>query len=71
MSGKHDKNDASDAAAICETVTHPNMYFVPIKEEHQQIILRLHRTRQGFVEERTASHNRLRDLVAEFGIVLP
>ena len=44
------------------------MRFVPIKEEHQQIILCLHRTRQGFVAERTASYNRL---IAEFGIVLP
>ena len=47
------------------------MRFVPIKEEHQQIILCLHRTRQGFVEERTALYNRLRGLIAEFGIVLP
>ncbi len=47
------------------------MRFVPVKEEHQQIILSLHRTRQGFVEERTASYNRLRGLIAEFGIVLP
>jgi transposase len=71
MSGKKGKNDAADAAAICEAVTRPNMRFVPIKEEHQQIILTLHRTRQGFVEERTASYNRLRGLIAEFGIVLP
>jgi transposase len=71
MSGKRGKNDAADAAAICEAVTRPNMRFVPIKEEHQQIILCLHRTRQGFVEERTAVYNRLRGLIAEFGIVLP
>ena len=71
MSGKRGKNDAADAAAICEAVTRPNMRFVPIKEEHQQIILCLHRTRQGFVEERTAIYNRLRGLIAEFGIVLP
>ena len=71
MSGKRGKNDAADAAAICEAVTRPNMRFVPIKEEHQQIILCLHRTRQGFVEERTAAYNRLRGLIAEFGIVLP
>ena len=31
MSGKRAKNDAADAAAICETVTRPNMRFVPIK----------------------------------------
>jgi transposase len=71
MSGKRGKNDATDAAAICEAVTRPAMRFVPIKEEHQQIILCLHRTRQGFVEERTATYNRLRGLIAEFGIVLP
>ena len=71
MTGRRGKNDAADAAAICEAVTRPAMLFVPVKEEHQQIILCLHRTRQGFVEERTASYNRLRGLIAEFGIVLP
>lgn len=59
MSGKHGKNDAADAAAICEAVRRPHMRFVPVKEEHQQIILCLHRTRNGFVEERTATYNRL------------
>ncbi len=57
--------------AICEAVTRAHMRFVPVKEEHQQIILTLHRTRQGFVEERTALYNRLRGLISEFGIVLP
>lgn len=71
MSGKRGKNDAADAAAICEAVMRPNMRFVPVKEEHQQIILCLHRTRNGFVEERTATYNRLRGLISEFGIVLP
>lgn len=71
MGGKRGKNDAADAAAICEAVTRPAMRFVPVKEEHQQIILTLHRTRQGFVEERTALYNRLRGLISEFGIVLP
>ena len=71
MSGKRGKNDAADAAAICEAVMRPAMRFVPVKEEHQQIILCLHRTRNGFVEERTATYNRLRGLVSEFGIVLP
>jgi transposase len=31
-------------------VTRPHMRFVPVKEEHQQIILCLHRTRNGFVQ---------------------
>jgi len=71
MGGKRGKNDAADAAAICETITRPHMRFVPVKEEQQQIILCLHRTRQGFVAERTATYNRLRGLISEFGIVLP
>jgi transposase len=71
MGGKRGKNDAADAAAICEAVARPTMRFVPVKEESQQIILCLHRTRQGFVGERTAIYNRIRGLIAEFGIVLP
>jgi transposase len=71
MSGKQGKNDAADAAAICEAVTRPNMRFVPLKDEHQQAALCLHRTRQGFIEERTATYNRVRGLLSEFGIVLP
>lgn len=31
LSGKRGKNDAADAAAICEAVTRPSMRFVPIK----------------------------------------
>lgn len=71
MSGKRGKNDAADAAAICEAVTRPSMRFVPLKDEHQQATLCLHRTRQGFVEERTAIYNRARGLLSEFGVVLP
>lgn len=47
------------------------MRFVPIKDEQQQSVLYLHRVRQGLIWERTASYNRLRGLIAEFGIVLP
>lgn len=35
-SGKCGKNDAADAAAICEAVTRPNMRFVPVKSIEQQ-----------------------------------
>jgi transposase len=71
MSGKRGKNDAADAAAICEAVQRPNMRFVPIKTEEQQSRLMVHRARQGFVEQRTATLNRIRGLLSEFGIVLP
>jgi transposase len=42
---KRGKNDATDAEAICEAVTRPNMRFVPVKSAHQQAVLMLHRTR--------------------------
>jgi len=71
MSGKRGKTDAADAAAICEAVQRPNMRFVPVKTVEQQSRLMVHRTRQGFVEARTAVINRIRGLLAEFGIVLP
>src|SRR5215469_12700217 len=68
---KSGKNDGNDAEAICEAVGRPNMRFVPIKSVQQQSDLSLHRVRQGFVEERTATFNRIRGLIAEFGYVLP
>jgi transposase len=71
LSGKRGKNDAADAAAICEAVQRPNMRFVPIKNVSQQGQLCVHRVRQGFIEQRTATVNRIRGLLSEFGIVLP
>jgi transposase len=68
---KSSKNDGNDAEAICEAVARPNMRFVPVKTAEQQAILALHRVRQGFIEQRTATINRLRGLLAEFGVVLP
>jgi transposase len=68
---KGGKNDGNDAEAICEAVARPNMRFVPVKSTEQQSDLSLHRVRQGFVEERTATLNRLRGLLAEFGHVVP
>src|SRR2546423_1056546 len=65
------KNDAADAAAICEALQRPNMRFVPVKSLEQQATLTLHRVRQGFVEQRTALINRVRGLLSEFGIVMP
>lgn len=67
---KTNKNDAADAEAICEAVTRPNMRFVPIKTDAQQAILSMHRVRQGFVKARTAQANRIRGLLAEFGLVI-
>lgn len=65
------KNDANDAEAVCTAVVQPNMRWVTLKSIEQQARLSLHRLRQGLIEERTATINRLRGVVAEFGIVLP
>jgi hypothetical protein len=65
LSGKRGKNDAADAAAICEAVTRAQMRFVPIKSIEQQGQLMVHRARQGFVEQRTATINRIRGLLSQ------
>jgi transposase len=64
------KNDANDAAAICEAVSRPKMRFVAMKSVEQQAVLAVHRLRQGLVEERTALVNRLRGLLTEYGVVI-
>ena len=43
---KRGKNDAADAAAICEAVSRPSMRFVPVKTEEQQSALTMHRVRE-------------------------
>ena len=47
------KNDAADAAAICEAVMRPHMRFVPVKTEEQQAALMLHKTRELLVRQQT------------------
>jgi transposase len=66
---KRSKNDANDAAAICEAVTRPSMRFVPIKSEQQQSGLILHRSRQLLVRQRTMLSNAIRGHLAELGII--
>jgi transposase len=66
---KRGKNDAADAAAICEAVTRPSMRFVPIKSVEQQSALMLHRTRDLLIRQRTQLINALRAHLAELGLV--
>ena len=68
---KPQKNDATDAEAICEAVTRPNMRFVPTKTIEQQSCLMLHRARHLFIRQQTAITNSIRAYLAEFGIVAP
>ena len=67
---KRGKNDALDAAAICEAMSRPDMRFVPVKSADQQAVLMLHKTRELLVKQRTMSVNALRDHLAEFGLVV-
>ena len=66
---KRGKNDAADAAAICEAVSRPSMRFVPVKSEAQQAALMLHRVRDLLVRQRTQLINAVRGHLAEFGMV--
>ena len=66
---KRGKNDAADAAAICEAMSRPEMRFVPVKSEEQQATLMLHKTRELLIKQRTMGINSLRGHLSEFGIV--
>ena len=68
---KSNKNDATDAEAICEAMARPGMRFVPVKTLEQQDIQALHRVRASLIEQRTAKANQIRGLVAEYGLVAP
>ena len=67
---KTNKNDAADAAAICEAVTRPTMRFALVKSAEQQSVLMLHRGGELIVRQRTMIINTLRGHFAEFGIVV-
>ena len=64
------KNDANDAAAICEAASRPDMRFVPPKTVAQQDIQALHRAREQVAGQRVAKANQIRGLLAEYGIVI-
>src|SRR5574342_1166410 len=68
---KRQKNDATDAEAICEAVTRTNMRFVETKTPEQQSCMTLHRTRHLFIRQQTSVINAIRAHLAEFGIVAP
>jgi transposase len=67
---RRNKNDAADAAAICEAVSRPSMRFVAIKSEAQQAAVGIHKVREMLMKQRTMLINGLRGLMAEFGIVV-
>jgi len=66
---KRGKNDAIDAAAICEAMSRPGMRFVPIKSAEQQAALMLLRVRELLLKQRTMLINAMRGHAAEFGVI--
>src|SRR5512143_123987 len=62
---KRQKNDATDAEAICEAVSRANMRFVATKTPEQQSGLTLHRTRHLFIRQQTAVINVIRARVRD------
>jgi len=65
------KNDAADAAAICEAASRPGVTFVPIKSLEQQGTLAVHAARSLLVKQQTMLANAMRGLAAEFGLTVP
>ncbi len=64
------KNDRNDAEAIATAARQGNMRFVPVKTVEQQVRLCWHRVREGYKVESLAIGNRIRGLMAEFGVIV-
>jgi len=65
---KRGKNDAIDAAAICEAMSRPGMRFVAVKSAEQQGALMLLKVRDLLIKQRTMLINAIRGHAAEFGL---
>jgi hypothetical protein len=55
---RRQKNDASDASAICEAVTRPSMRFVGVRSLMNQAALMRHKAREMLVTQRTQLRSR-------------
>ena len=62
---RRQKNDAADAAGICEAVTRPSMRFVGVRTLENQAALMHHKLREMLVAQRTQLINALRGHLAE------
>ena len=68
---RRQKNDAADAAAICEAVTRPCMRFVGVRSFENQTTLMRHKAREMLVSQRTQLLNGLRGHLTEVGVIAP
>ena len=67
---KRQKNDASDAEAICEAAQRPTMRFVPVKSAEAQASAAIFRTRDLLVRQRTQHINAIRGQLTEHGLIV-
>jgi len=67
---KSNKNDFNDAQAIAEAASRATMRCVPLKNPEQLELQAIHRVRQRFITERTATVNQMRALLLENGITI-
>lgn len=66
---KRNKNDAADAAGVCEAMSRPSMRFVPVKTPEQQAALMLTGLRDRLIRTRTQLSNSIRGYATEFGLI--
>ena len=66
---RRQKNDAADAAGICEAVTRPSMRFAGVRTLENQAALMHHKAREMLVAQRTQLINALRGHLAEIGVI--
>ncbi len=67
---KRNKNDAADAAAICEAVRRPTVRSVAVKTPQQQARLMQHRARELLIRQCTQLINAMRSHVGELGFAV-
>jgi transposase len=66
---RRQKNDAADAAAICEAVARPSMRLVAVRPVENQAERMRHKAREMLVSQRTQLLNALRGPLGEGGVI--
>jgi transposase len=68
---RRNKTDRTDAAGLLEADRCAQIDAVPIKSPEQQGVQALHRIREQWKAQRTATINLMRGVLREFGVVIP
>jgi len=68
---RRNKTDRTDAAGLLEADRCAQIDAVPIKSPEQQGVEALHRIREQWKAQRTATINLMRGVLREFGVVIP